>query len=249
MTRTRPIAFGAVVSAVALAVLSGASYRTTVKPSLPTASVNVVGKKWSCKTHVNLVSVTVTIRPENRITDGVQLGRGCSGYIGAIDIENHHGDGVKMGFAHDLTIGALTVHCYGKEDGKHQDGVQVQSAVNVRVESGYIGCYSANNSQVLIHSGRNVKQVPTNVVFDNLIVDPAGKDDPTGQPERHWGRGGSYGVSNGHSRRSGFTHLTFISRSNNHDLYQGKGTTDPLWSCKHVVAGTRANWATAGSGC
>lgn len=239
------------LAAIFLAAVAVAIYQS-VQPGPeppPTDSINVVGKKWTCNTHVDLASVTVTIRPEDPIADGAQLADGCSGYIGTLDVENHHGDGVKFGFARDLTIGNLIVHCFGKSDGKHQDGVQVQSAVDIKVEHGYVGCYSANNSQVLIHTGSNENQIPTNVVFNDLTVDPQGIQNPDGSPPGTYGPGGSYGVSNGASDNSGFTHLHFISRSNNHDLWQGDGTTNPLWQCDDVAAGTRANWDTADSGC
>jgi|SRR5215831_926572 len=250
MSRSNALALAFVVSGLFLVALGWAIYQATqTEPAPPTESVDVVGKKWKCDTHVNLASVTVTIRASDPIADAVQLAEGCSGYIGAINVETWNGDGVKMGFVRDLTIGSLIVHCYGRPEGKHQDGVQVQSAVNVKVLGGYVGCYSANNSQVLIHTGSNEQQIPTDILFEHLTADPAGKEDPTGQPEYHYGAGGAYGVSNGASHRSGFVALTFLSRSNNHDLWQGSETTEPVWSCDSVAAGARANWDTTGTGC
>jgi hypothetical protein len=250
MTRQQAIAVAFVLSGLFLVAVGVAVYEATrPEPAPPTESIEVVGKKWKCDTHVNLASVSVTIRAADPANDAVQLAEGCSGYIGSIIVDTWQGDGIKMGFVRDLTIGSIDVHCYGHAEGKHQDGVQVQSAVNVRVDGGYVGCYSTNNSQVMIHTGSNEQQIPTGVFFDNLTYDPAGVDDPTGMPPHHYGPGGSYGVSNGASSDSGFTHIHYVSQANNHDLWQGAESTGAVWSCADVVAGTRANFDTAGTGC
>ena len=210
--------------------------------AVPSGSVVSNGKPWSCTGAVNLASVTVRIGASDPSSDGVYLRSGCTGYIGSITIDQWHGDGLKVGAgAHDLEIGSITIHCYAHDAGKHQDGVQVMGGQNVKFDGGYIGCYSANDSQAMIHVGAAGNEIPTNVIFDKITADPAGKQDPTGMPLYTYGDGGAYGISNGQSSLSGYTNLTMLSLANRHDIYQGADAVNPIWSFASLVAGARSN--------
>jgi hypothetical protein len=230
------IVFFALSLAAAIAFVSVATAAT------PSGDIVSNGKAWSCSGPVNLASVTVSIKASDPSNDGVFLRSGCTGYIGSITVDQWHGDGIKIGVgAHDLEVGSITVHCYAHDAGKHQDGIQVMGGRNIRFDGGYVGCYSANDSQVLIHEGAADRELPTNVIFDKLTADPAGKDDPTAQAANHYGPGGAYGISNGQSASSGFTNLTLLTRSHLHDLYQGTGAIKPVWSFASVPPGLRAS--------
>jgi len=232
----KQVVFFALSLAAAIAFVSVATAAT------PSGDIVSNGKAWSCSGPVNLASVTVSIKASDPSNDGVFLRSGCTGYIGSITVDQWHGDGIKVGNgAHDLEIGSITVHCYAHDSGKHQDGVQVMGGKNIRVDGGYVGCYSANDSQVMIHEGVGSHELPTNVIFDKVTSDPAGKNDPTGKPLYTYGDGGAYGISNGQSSVSGFTNLTTISLANRHDIFQGVDAVNPVWSFASLVAGTRSN--------
>lgn len=223
------------ITLVFVALVSSATAAT------PSGSVISNGKPWSCTGAVNLASVTVKIEASDPSSDGVHLRSGCTGYIGSITIDQWHGDGLKIGAgAHDLEIGSITIHCYAHDVGKHQDGVQVMGGHNIKVDSGYVGCYSANDSQLMIHEGAADRELPTNVMFNRIVADPAGKLDPTQQPLYSYGKGAAYGVSNGQSQSSGYTNLTLLSLSNGHDVYQGTAAVNPIWSFSSLPVGVRA---------
>jgi len=190
------------------------------------------GKPARIRGEVDLGVVRVTIREGDPVADAVHLMDGCTGRIRAILVEQWTGDGIKVGAgAHDLVVDYVHVRCYAKPEGKHQDGIQVLGGQRISFMSGYVGAFSVNNSQILIHSGARGKDIPTDVIFRDFVIDPQGA--------------GSYGVSNGESVRSGFTGLRMLSRSNNHDLYQGKGepgVTDPVWGFDYLPDGVRANF-------
>ena len=230
------------IAFLALSLAAAVAFTSVATAAAPSGNVVSNGKAWSCSGPVNLASVTVSIKASDPSNDGVFLRSGCTGYIGSITVDQWHGDGIKVGNgAHDLEIGQITVHCYAHDAGKHQDGVQVMGGTNVRFDGGYIGCYSANDSQAMIHMGAGSNELPTNVIFDKITADPAGKQDPTGQPLYTYGNGGAYGISNGQSSLSGYTNLTMLSLANRHDIYQGVDAVNPIWSYASLVAGTRSN--------
>jgi hypothetical protein len=229
-----PVRTKLVLFAVALASLA---VFASVGLADPPGAIVLVGRAWSCSGPVDVSSVTVKDPPG----DGVHLRAGCTGHIGSITVDQWHGDGIKVGVgAHDLEIGSITVRCYAHDAGKHQDGVQVMGGHNIKIDGGYVGCYSANNSQLMIHEGAADKELPTNVIFNRIVADPAGTLDPTHQPLYSYGRGAAYGVSNGQSQSSGYTNLTLLSLSNGHDLYQGTAAANPIWSFTSLPAGVRA---------
>jgi hypothetical protein len=230
------------IAFLALSLAAAVAFTSVATAAAPSGNVVSNGKAWSCSGPVNLASVTVSIKASDPSNDGVFLRSGCTGYIGSITVDQWHGDGIKVGNgAHDLEIGQITVHCYAHDAGKHQDGVQVMGGTNVRFDGGYIGCYSANDSQAMIHMGAGSNELPTNVIFDKITADPAGKQDPTGMPLYTYGDGGAYGISNGQSSLSGYTNLTMLSLANRHDIYQGVDAVNPIWSYASLVAGTRSN--------
>jgi len=227
---------------LALSLATAVAFTSVAIAAAPSGSVVSNGKAWRCSGPVNLASVTVSIKASDPSNDGVFLSSGCTGYIGSITVDQWHGDGIKVGNGvHDLEIGKITIHCYAHDAGKHQDGVQVMGGQNVKFDGGYIGCYSANDSQAMIHVGAAGNEIPTNVIFDKITADPAGAQDPTGKPLYTYGDGGAYGISNGQSQSSGYTNLTMLSLANRHDIYQGADAVNPIWSFASLVAGARSN--------
>ena len=130
----------------------------------------------------------------------------------------------------DLTSVTVTIDA----NDPSEDGVFLRAGC-----TGYIGCYSANDSQATIHEGVANQELPTNVIFNRLTADPAGVQDPTGSPLYHYGAGGAYGIANGQSSNSGFTNLTLLSLSHLHDLYQGADAVNPVWSFRYLPPGVR----------
>jgi hypothetical protein len=181
---------------------------------------------WSCDQSVNLTSVTIM----NPTGDAVLIKAGCTGYIGMITVVDNSGDPIHIGNAQNLEIGNVNLTCNGHNSTVHQDGIQVMGGTNIRIDSGYVGCYSANDSQMMIHGGTG-GSIPTNVIINGVTVDPRGA--------------GAYGVTNGKSKKSGFTCLKFDSLANRHDLYWGGASAapNPVWSFQSpILAGLRSNF-------
>ena len=191
--------------------------------------ITSIGKPVKLRGRVDIDVIRVTIGPNDPTADAVQLQDTCTGHIHSIVVEQWHGDGIKVGAgAHDLEVDNVHVVCYAKDPGKHQDGIQVMGGKHIHFHSGYVNGKSVNNSQIMIHVGAAGKEIPEDVIFDHFTVDPQGA--------------GAYGVSNGEGIACGFTNLTMLSRSNNHDLYQGRGTQNPQWSFVKLPEGVRSNF-------
>ena len=230
------------IALLALPLAAAVAFTSGATAAAPSGNIISNGTPWSCTGPVNLASVTVTIGAADPPNDAVFLRTGCTGYIGSITIDQWHGDGIKVGAgASNLEVGSITIHCYAHDSGKHQDGVQVMGGTNIRFDGGYIGCYSATDSQAMIHEGAADRVLPTNVIFDNLTADPAGLRDPTGAPPYHYGNGGAYGIANGQSASSGYTNLTLLSLAHLHDIYQGTAAANPIWTFTYLAPGTRSN--------
>jgi hypothetical protein len=213
------------------AVAAGAKGKTKKKKAAATtatatASISLVDKPFVCAGPVHLSSVTVTIR--NVSSDAVLLKNGCTGSIGKINVVQYHGDGIKVGAAHDLVIGGGTIRCYAHDAGKHQDGIQVLGGHNVTFNGMDVGCYSANNSQVWINdgSGNGPGGVPTNIVFSGGRFQGYYN---AGQ----YGPGGAYGVAIVGSVQSGIRNATICPNAHPaHALYVASSAQAP------VTAGT-----------
>ena len=187
------------------------------------------GKPVKLDGPLDLGTIQVVLGPNDKPGDAVAFRNGATGHVRAIIIETYCGDGIKVNAGcHDLIVDSVHLLCRGKPDGKHQDGIQVMGGRNVKFMGGYIGGYSVNNSQIMIHTGAGGQEVPEEVVFDSFVLDPQGT--------------GAYGASNGEGIRCGFTNLTLLTLSNLHDLYQGKGTQEPVWDFISLPDGVRANF-------
>lgn len=198
------------------------------KPAATTSAavVNLVDHPFVCNGPVHLASVTVTIR--NVSSDAVLLRNGCTGSIGRINIVQYHGDGIKVGAAHDLVVGGGSIRCYAHDVGKHQDGIQVLGGRNVTFSGMDVGCYSANNSQVWINDGAGSGPggTPTNIVFQG------GKFQGYFNGGQY-GPGGAYGVAIVGSVQSGVRNATICPNAHPaHALYVGTSAQAP------VTAGT-----------
>lgn len=207
---------------------------TTTTTAPPTTTVSSGGggvvnqtTTWNCRSAVNISSVTVTI-PQSGSGDAVYLRAGCSGYIGKITIVQYHGDGLKIDAASNLTIGEVDIRCYAHTAGKHQDGIQVLGGgENVTIQGGYVGCYSANNSQTWINPATANGVGAKNVLIENVTYDPAGLE--SGAPEYTYGAGGAYGMANISSIDSGFENDDMISNPNHHPCQTGSSAVNPVW--------------------
>lgn len=192
-------------------------------------SVTLVDKPFVCSGPVHLASVTVTIRSVS--SDAVLLRNGCTGSIGRITVVQYHGDGIKVGAAHNLVVGGGSIRCYGHDAGKHQDGVQVLGGSNVTFQNLDVGCYSANNSQVWINNGDGSGPggIPTNIVFQGGRFQGYFNH---GQ----YGPGGAYGVAIVDSVRSGITNATICPNAHpSHALYVAGSAQAPVTSGTKVV--------------
>jgi hypothetical protein len=206
---------------------------TTAAPATAAASgtVTLTDKAFVCAGPVHLTSVSVTMK--NVSGDAVFLRKGCTGTIGRIDIVQFHGDGIKLGAAHDLTIGGGSIRCYAHDALKHQDGVQILGGTNVSFRNLDVGCYSANNSQVWINDGNGSGPggLPTNVVFDG------GRFQGLYSGGRY-GPGGSYGVAIVNSVGSGVRNATVCPNAHpQRALYVAAGAQSPVTSGTKVATG------------
>lgn len=205
--------------------------RTTSKtaPATLAGTVSLVDKPFVCDSPVHLASVSVTIR--NVSSDAVLLRNGCTGTIGKITIVQYHGDGIKVGAAHNLVIGGGSIRCYGHDPAKHQDGVQVLGGSNVTFENLDVGCYSANNSQVWINNGDGSGPggTPTNVIFQGGRFQGYFNH---GQ----YGPGGAYGVAIVDSVKSGIVNATICPNAHPaHALYIAGSAQGPVTNGTKVV--------------
>ncbi len=202
----------ALATAAGLALAVGRTGQAGLS-DLASGSVVLTDQTWKCTGPVNLTSVTVTINA-GVSKNGVLLGSGCTGYIGRINVTQYNSDGIKVGAgAHDLVIDGGTIRCYAKADLVHQDGIQVMGGQRIVFNNMDVGCYTANNSQAMIHEGAGLQELPTDIVFNG------GKFD--GQ------RSGAYGVSIGDSLRSGYQYAT-ICPAHLHTWYVGSGAQQPV---------------------
>jgi hypothetical protein len=192
-------------------------------------SITLVDKPFVCTSLVHLTSVTVTIR--NVSSDAVLLRKGCTGSIGKLTVVQYHGDGIKVGDAHNLVIDGGSVRCYGHDAGKHQDGVQVLGGDDVTFVGLDVGCYSANNSQVWINDGTGSGPggIPTNVLFQGGHFQGYFNH---GQ----YGPGGAYGVAIVDSLDSGIVNATICPNAHPaHALYIAGSAKGPVTSGTKVV--------------
>jgi hypothetical protein len=214
MKKRRTVVLAAIAVAVAgLAAVAVVQSAAAGRANPTTGSVSLVDKSFVCDGPVQLDSVSVTIK--NVSNDAVLIRSGCTGSIGRIDVVQYRGDGIKVGNAHDLSIGGGSVRCYAHDAGKHQDGIQALGGQNVTFNNMDVGCYSANNAQVWLNDGAGGKNMPTNVVFNG------GKFDGRGS--------GAYGFAIVNSIGSGVRNATICP--NKHpvrQLYVGSGATSPV---------------------
>jgi hypothetical protein len=160
---------------IAFALLANALGALAGNGSLPVVQTTgsiTVADRWVCHSAVSLDSVTVT----NPSGDAIQLGSGCTGRIGQINVATEvHGDPIHVGaFAHDLVVSDVELACQGHDAGKHQDGIQVMGGRRISFLGGMIACASANNSQFMVHTGDAGKDPPDSILFQNLTIDPRG---------------------------------------------------------------------------
>jgi len=188
-----------------------------------------VSDRWVCHSPVALDSVTVT----NPTGDAVELGQGCTGTIGAINVPHEvHGDPIHVGAAFNLKVSSVTLGCQGHDVGKHQDGIQVMGGQNVSFLGGTIACWSANDSQFMVHPGVNNNNPPNNILFANITVSP--------EAGMHPGySGGAYGMSLGSGSNLRVDHVTLLTHANRHDCYIGTGATNATFTNM-----TGAGWVT-----
>lgn len=158
-----------------------------------TGSLNLTDRTWICDSQVNLASVTVTIK--NAKADAIHLSKGCSGYIGSINVVQYKEDGVKVGGASNLVVGSGSILCYDRLPLAHQDGIQAMSGNNVIFKNLYIGCYTSNNAQFFVNKGTAATSTPEKIVCDDCTIRPRNPANPS-----QWG---NKAAQIGHSSDSG----------------------------------------------
>jgi hypothetical protein len=169
----------AAVAGIAAALASAGSAGT---PAPLTGSINLVDKGWTCSGPVALSSVNVTmtqnatgpLQGKGNI-DAVHFHSGCTGTIDQLTVVQYEGDGVKVGQgAHDLTIRSGSVRCFGRANGKHQDGVQVMGGRNILFRNFDVECQTSNNAAFFVNQGTQSPEVPTGIVCDGCFLSGGG---------------------------------------------------------------------------
>ena len=169
----------AAAGVAALLATAGAAAGTT--PPL-TGSITLVDKGWTCDGPVDLASVSVTmtnnvsgpLRGKGNV-DAVHIHSGCTGTIGQLTVVQYQGDGVKVGQgAHDLLVRSGSVRCFGRAQGKHQDGVQVMGGKNIVFRDFNVQCQTANNAAFFVNQGTSSSEVPTGIVCDGCFLSGGG---------------------------------------------------------------------------
>ncbi len=133
---------------------------------------------WTCSGPVDLDSLTVTIDAGAKLpnrgannNDAVHLQAGCTGRIGKITVVQYRGDAIKVASgAHDLVIGGGSIRCYGRDEGKHQDGIQAMGGQRVTFKNLDDQCESANNAAFFVSKGINNPTPPSDIVCDTCLL-------------------------------------------------------------------------------
>jgi hypothetical protein len=138
-------------------------------------AVRRVNRSWTCRRHVNLDLVKVTMK--TRREHAIYLRPGCRGYIGRIEVTTRTMDGITVNRgngrrpAHDLVIGGGYIRCYDNVGG-HQDGVQVMDGLRLTFRNLRIKCGDPHergtNSQFYV-SG-NQPYVPRKVLCIGCLL-------------------------------------------------------------------------------
>lgn len=146
---------------------------TEPQPPPPSGqSVVLVDDTWTCTSAVNLDLVKVTMNPDAKDTDAVQLRSNCSGRIGRIEIDTWRTDGVKINApapaARDLVIWGGYIRCYDHAPGAHQDGVQALGGERITFRKVEINCNSEPNAQFFMSAANG--GIPTDIVCESCLL-------------------------------------------------------------------------------
>jgi hypothetical protein len=175
-----PLGSGDVGKRMRVAVTASNTAGATAAVSAPSAAVSggtssgsgksivLTDKSWRCTTAVSLDLVKVTMK--SATDHAVYLLPGCTGYIGRIEVDTWHQDGVKVGNASDVVIGGGYIACHDRDDGVHQDGVQAQSGLRITFRALTIDCPRSNNAAFFVSA---VSGTPTDVVCESCTLKPA----------------------------------------------------------------------------
>lgn len=138
-------------------------------------AVRRVNRPWTCRRHVNIDLVKVTMRTNH--SHAIYLRPGCSGRIGRIQVDTWTQDGVTVNRgngrlpAHNLVVAGGYIHCHDNVGG-HQDGIQVMDGRRLTFRNLKIRCGNRSergtNSQFYISGNR--PYVPRNVVCVNCLL-------------------------------------------------------------------------------
>lgn len=155
---------------------------TTTAPTTTAAQpVDVLGN-WKCLGPVSIDWLRVTVTPTSPGSDdGVNIGSGCTGRIGRLDIiQNTNGDGMKIGEgSHDVVIASGTFTFNNCHDGSaaHQDAVQAMGGQRVTLTYNVVlnppaGCQKGpiNDSAFFMNQGTNSTEPPTDIVCDTCTL-------------------------------------------------------------------------------
>jgi hypothetical protein len=156
-------------TAFSLTTTTVTAVTSTPPPGPSGSSVVLTDKSWTCTGSVNIDLLKITM--QNGSDNAVYLKSGCTGYIGRIEVDTWHQDGVKVwGGAHDLVLGGGYISCHARDASVHQDGVQVQAGDRITFRGVTIDCPTSNNAAFFVSATTNT---PTDIVCDGCTLKPA----------------------------------------------------------------------------
>ena len=201
---------------VALTGLVTACGGDSTNSSLTSGDIKLHDQSWYCGGPVDVDRLEVTIR--NAVIDAVELGRGCTGRIGELDVVQYQKDGVKVtGGAYDLVVEKGTIECMGQKADGHQDGVQAMGGTRITFKDLRVDC-PTRSSGFFVRTGGMAGEVPTDIVCEGC-----------------WILGGGYSVRINESVRSGVRDSTICAGE-----FGGvkilEGAVDPVDSGNSVVS-------------
>lgn len=108
--------------------------------------------------------------------DALSLASGCSGRLGYLEITTSAQDGIKVQNAgtpaHDWTVESGILRAVGKQDGAHQDGIQVMGGA--RLQFNRLSILGFDTQGVFINRGGSGATTPTDITVDGCWVGPTG---------------------------------------------------------------------------
>jgi|SRR3954452_15255340 hypothetical protein len=138
-----------------------------------TGSITLTDRAFICRGALALKSLTVTIDASSPTRLAVQLGQGCTGSIGTLNVHQYLGDGVDVTGASNLNVNGGTITCSGRSPGFHQDGIQAMNGDHVTFTNMTVDCATSSNSGFYVNAV-TAKDLPSYILFTHGTIEPAG---------------------------------------------------------------------------